>query len=440
MKKISIIIFLMISLVSLLLSGCDGVGIIPEVNSGNSEYQEDTSDTGTIDTGGTVATEGVGTISDINNDKTPPEATITLPGTGEYVLNQLVVVIWSATDDLSGVVSPISGTISINTSSVGTKTFTLPVGTAKDKAGNSSLEITISYSVIADAEDPETGNPQKWSGLGMVLLSSQESYVDTLLDNGFEELRIDIPDYQSINWLSGSKDMVIRTIAKGAKVIWGVTSYENTITAANWPNFRQAILDNAQWAQDNGVYEFQIGNEEENHIDETTMPWYQIIANLKSVATEVQEIFTNGKVSYSCDSFAIDEWVTAGRGDIDIIASNIYKGVDTTWQTNITALVNGFGIEHTYITEFNFLSTDEAVQAEGTTEMIDYINASGIKRALFYCWHDNIAGPFGVIKNDGTYRLLWNQALLNTGPVKFATVPTKTNTISLPDTIALIHK
>lgn len=46
------------------------------------------------------------------------------------------------------------------------------------------------------------------------------------------------------------KAMIIRTIAKDAKVIWGVGSNETIITAENWPSFRQAILDAAQWAQD----------------------------------------------------------------------------------------------------------------------------------------------------------------------------------------------
>jgi hypothetical protein len=54
---------------------------------------------------------------------------------------------------------------------VGTKTFTLPAGTVKDKAGNSSLIVTKSYSVIADTEDPGTEDteepgtvyPQKWA-------------------------------------------------------------------------------------------------------------------------------------------------------------------------------------------------------------------------------------------------------------------------------------
>jgi hypothetical protein len=114
------------------------------------------------------------TVSDINIDKTPPVVTITLPGTGEYVLNQSITASWSATDALSGVVAPVSGTVSIDTSSVGTKTFTLPAGTAKDKAGNSSIIVTKSYSVIGDTEEPATEEPgtvypQKWAtGTGTV--------------------------------------------------------------------------------------------------------------------------------------------------------------------------------------------------------------------------------------------------------------------------------
>jgi len=299
----------------------------------------------------------------------------------------------------------------------------------------------------------------KWSGLGMVLYSSQASYVDTLLANGFTELRIDIPDYQNTSWLASSKSTLPGIIAKGAKVIWGVSSNayndtDYTITAENWPTFRQAILDAAQWAQDNGVYEFQLGNEEEFHCDRwnpnATMKVSQLITNLKSVATEVQAIFTNGEISYSCAHDYIGDWVTVGKGDIDILASNVYKGGDgnyneTVWKTEIDNLINAFGSDGTYLTEFapswsniNEYSTDEVVQAECVTEMIEYIKASGMTRAFYYAWKND---EFGVVKNDGTYRLLWNQALLDIGgSVKFAAVPTTTTTVSLPGTIALIPR
>ena len=74
-------------------------------------------------------------------------------------------------------------------------------------------------------------------------------------------------------------------------------------------DFRQAILVAAQWAQDNGVFEFQIGNEEELHVDGTTMTAAQIRANLRDVATEVKAIFTNGNVSYSCSGMYVKPWI-----------------------------------------------------------------------------------------------------------------------------------
>jgi len=439
MKKIRVITLLMICFSLLLLMGCEKVGIIPEIDSINLEYQVDTNDSVTV--------------SHIKKDKTPPVVTITLPGTGVYFLNQSITATWSATDDLSGVVAPASGTVQLNTSSVGTKTLTLRAGTAKDKAGNRSLKVTKSYSVIADTEVPETENPQKWSGLtGFTAWYDHINYyADTWLENGFTEGR-DLRDYKDTSHVATSKTAVIAANAKGIKCVWGVSSNPTIITAANWPTFRQAILEAAQWAQDNGVYEFQLGNEEEYHVDGTTMTVAQVIINLKSVATEVKQIFTNGNVSYSCWQNTIDDWAAVGKGDIDILASNIYMGGDgyysgNEWKSRITNLVNAFGADGTYLTEFGpsyssleDYSTDEAVQATAITEMIEYIKASGIERALFYTWHDYPGGIFGVVKDDGTYRQLWSQALLNSESVKIATVPTKTATASLPGTIALIPK
>ena len=304
--------------------------------------------------------------------------------------------------------------------------------------------------IEAPAGTTGTESPQKWSGLtGFVAwYDNVSSYGDIWVENEFNEWR-DLRDYTSTTDVNGSKAAVLVANGKGIKCVWGVSSNPTTITAENWVNFRQAILNAAQWAQDNGVYEFQIGNEEEYHVDGTTMTVAQIITNLKSVAKDAQAIFTNGDISYSCAHNYIDNWIAAGKGDIDILASNVYIGGEgyytEGWKTEITNLVNAFGVDGTYISEFGpsyssleDYSTDEVAQAEAVTEMINYMKAAGIERALFYCWHDYPGGLLGVLKNDENYRLLWTQALINTEPVKFATIPTKTNTISLPDTIALI--
>lgn len=236
-------------------------------------------------------------------------------------------------------------------------------------------------------------------------------------------------------------------VSKGAQVIWGVGSGAGTITATNWLGYRQAILDNAQWAQDNGVYEFQLGNEEEVHVDGTTITGEQMITNLKDVATEVKQIFTRGNISYSYGWGYDVDWIAEGKGDIDIIAANLSMG--DGWKTTITNLINAFGVDGTYLTEFypswvslDDYSTDEVMQAQAIAEMIDYIKSSGMKRAIFFCYYDDARpfGPegFGIVKTDGNYRLLWSQALLNSDSVKFASVPAKTATASLTGAIALI--
>jgi hypothetical protein len=313
---------------------------------------------------------------------------------------------------------------------------------------SNNFQSSSTDSVQEPTEEPETENPQKWSGLtGFTTWYGYTSgAMDTWLDNGFTETR-DLRNYLNTVNVTASKAAVIAATAKGIKSIWGVTSGGTTITSTNWADFRTAILDAAQWAQDNGVYEFQLGNEEEYHVDGTTMTIAQVIINLKSVATDVQAIFTNGNVSYSCFHLNVDDWITLGKGDIDILASNVYMGGNGSygkiWKIRITNLVNAFGADGTYITEFapsysslDDYSTDEAVQAAAVSEMINYIRASGINRALFYTWWGD---TFGIVKTDGTYRQLWNQALLNTEPVKFVTVPTKTTTTTAELVIRLIN-
>lgn len=99
-----------------------------------------------VDAAGNIADSA--TVSGINIDKTIPVITVTTPADGgAYIFNQTVLADWSATDGLSGIDSAI-GTIaqgnSIDTSSVGTKSFTV---TATDLAGNTT-STTVSYKVI----------------------------------------------------------------------------------------------------------------------------------------------------------------------------------------------------------------------------------------------------------------------------------------------------
>ena len=361
-------------------------------------------------------------------------------------------------------------------------------------------ESIVEEGSIEVKEEIVSNNQPSLLGMGMFSTDQSsvfEGQVNTLMSVGFNELRIDIPSYQNTGWMTRSKEAVRIAISKGAKVVWGISSYNKgghadyTIIAENWPAFRQAALENAQWAQDNGVYEFQLGNEEEFHIWRnpvsitrngniatatfsedhgfsgahpviiwgaepsdfnaytssptqiavtgpktfnyqsegpdgsvsnpnrvhiSSMSEDQLILNLRALATEVQSIFTRGNISYttSC-SYFLDKWNTVGRGDIDIIAANVYQN-QSDWQEVISNIVSWWGPAHTYITEFNInytsldnYSTNENEQSSELNSMIDYIKASGISRAYYFCYQND---KFGALKGNGTPRALWEEAII----------------------------
>ena len=83
-------------------------------------------------------------------DKKGPVVTLTCP-VAPVVLGAPATAGWTATDGGS-LVAPgfASGNIALETSSVGPKTATAPVGTSKDNVDNNSLSVSCAYSVVFD--------------------------------------------------------------------------------------------------------------------------------------------------------------------------------------------------------------------------------------------------------------------------------------------------
>jgi len=82
----------------------------------------------------------------IKIDKTPPTVELTLP---QPLLHQAASATWIATDSISDVDGPASGTVAVDTSSVGPKTVTV---TVKDYAGNSRTVTGTCYVTYAFSE------------------------------------------------------------------------------------------------------------------------------------------------------------------------------------------------------------------------------------------------------------------------------------------------
>lgn len=85
---------------------------------------------------------------EIKIDKTAPQVALSLPGIGAYVLRSAQTASWSTTDGVSGIAGADSGSLVIDTGSVGAKTLTLPAGFASDQAGNQSAAVSAQYSVV----------------------------------------------------------------------------------------------------------------------------------------------------------------------------------------------------------------------------------------------------------------------------------------------------
>ena len=272
-------------------------------------------------------------------------------------------------------------------------------------------------------------------------------YFDGLLAAGFTQIRIHMADWTYPTDVTVTKTAALAAIAKGFDVLWGVGSSNTTQTSSNWDDYVTTLEAAAAWAQANEIYEFLIGNEEERHNNDTTLTDAQLRTNLRALATSVQTIFTNGDVGYGNSCEFLSDWITEGRGDIDQLSWMVYMD-EANWKTNIDSIVAAFGADHAYISEFNvdsggyvYYSENEAVQAAGVTEMLEYFKASGITRAFFFCytippWYEE--DTFEVLKEDGTYRLLWSQSLLNSGSEESTTVAKTTTKYLLPDTIALL--
>jgi hypothetical protein len=81
-------------------------------------------------------------------DLTAPVVAMTCP-TDAVILGASATATWTATDEAhgSGLSTAASGSISLDTSSVGSKTATAPAATAVDNAGNASAAVSCNYSV-----------------------------------------------------------------------------------------------------------------------------------------------------------------------------------------------------------------------------------------------------------------------------------------------------
>ena len=234
---------------------------------------------------------------------------------------------------------------------------------------------------------------------------------------------------------ANSKIKAIQAKSEGMHVTFGITQNSVTLTDTNITDYYDAIMAAAQWAQDNEMDEFEIGNEIEYHNDNTTLTDAEAIAFIANTATDVQAVFTRGPVTYAAghSDFIRVLWVANGLGGLDFIAPNIYlqyaSPSDGDGLQELEAWVGSFGsqmivrewaVDAVSLTHF---SSDWDKISFYTGKMLDRIKELGIDRAYYFCWNDHI-GPFGIINGSNgspsqeslvAYRQQWNNLATNNG-------------------------
>lgn len=204
-------------------------------------------------------------------------------------------------------------------------------------------------------------------------------------------------------------------------IIYGVSangSAFNPLTAANWASYVAQVESEADYCEANGICdEFQIGNEEELHIDGTTLTGTTLRSNMRTLATDIQARFS-GVVSLSASwsNEGTVGWISDNNiGDLDKIGINIYslnayddknfKGPIQNLQTAFTtkAYVSEWGLYSSWAS----VPTDVETQTLRVTARQKILNDISIPSAYFYNWISS-NDQFGLKHTSGAYRQMFN--------------------------------
>ena len=173
-----------------------------------------------------------------------------------------------------------------------------------------------------------------WSGLGINYghsagLTDSQVAIDLayLKALGFTKVRMAYPDFRTSS-LASLKARTEIALNLGFYVVWGVTA-GGALTATRWGQYKTFVeTDIAPWAQSlsNPNFQLSIGNEEELHVDGTTIVKQNIIDDVSgSFGDAIKAVYTAGLLSYetAATERAAYRPTDSGTGSLDRIGFNV---------------------------------------------------------------------------------------------------------------------
>jgi hypothetical protein len=196
--------------------------------------------------------------------------------------------------------------------------------------------------------------------------------------------------------------------ARGFYVISGGEWGE--LDVAQLPQYRAQVMQQAKWAQANGIDQLSVGNEQEDRLSGISLTrWANEVVAL---AADVRSVFF-GTVSYEAPATYADEWAKANIGSLDLLGLNSYYG----YERNAAALAENMeahGASHVYISEINcnlserpLCATDAGLAAEMKEDLLRLIRENPQTAFYVYTWravgHD---AAFSLVSYPDTLAML----------------------------------
>lgn len=307
-----------------------------------------------------------------------------------------------------------------------------------------------------------------WQGLGVNYKGARANWpadATYLKSVGVTTIRPSLSSFPNSAYTAGSQGEVIGSIewwrqcaeyfqSQGFIVVYGiarVTGVSGTFDATAWATYRANVLADAAYNQSIGFEPdfYQIGNEIEGIINNTTYTQTQLISDLKTLATDLQPyISANTKLVYSTydlSSTMFDNWVSDGRGDIDVLGGNVYAQTSTNGKGFIFGdmgrlglMIKTFGAEHFILTEFGITGNAAeyaAARQSNRARIMKHIYAGirelGFTTAIAYSYVGYLNGDndFALKNTDGTFDVQWGILLNDGGKSHLVTVGGETKEV-----------
>lgn len=156
--------------------------------------------------------------------------------------------------------------------------------------------------------------------------------------------------------------------------------------------YRAQAIQQAKWAQANGIDQFSVGNEQEARL--SGISFSEWANEVVALAADLR-VFYSGKVSYEASGYFPDNWASVNLGSLDLLGLNLYGGYAFNahgLEENIAA----HGASHVYMSETNcdvvhVCKTDAELATEMKGDLLRLMHEFPQTGFYLYTWR--AAGP-----------------------------------------------